>query len=108
MTGAPANRVHAPNGFVLALYTRYSTCSEGSMTRTFLSMAALALSITACKKTANGTYVIQKPVLGTVTDTVHTPVIQTGVDTSRVAVPKLQVRHDSETIKVPTLKISKP
>ncbi|MEO8944913.1 MAG: hypothetical protein ABI338_00330 [Gemmatimonadaceae bacterium] len=78
------------------------------MTRTFFAMAALALTITACKKTADGTYVIQKPVLGTVTDTIHTPVIQTGVDTSRVAVPKLQVRHDSATIRVPTLKITRP
>lgn len=78
------------------------------MVRTFFAMAALALTITACEKTANGTYVIQKPVIGTVADTIHTPIIQTGVDTSRVAVPKLQVRHDSETIKIPTLKITKP
>jgi hypothetical protein len=70
--------------------------------------ATFALAATACKKTGDGTYVIQKPVLGTVTDTIHTPIVQTGVDTSRVAVPKLQVRHDSETIKIPTLKIRKP
>lgn len=70
--------------------------------------ATIALTATACKKTGDGTYVIQKPVLGTVTDTVHTPTVTTGVDTSRVAVPKLQVRHDSETIKVPTVKISRP
>jgi len=79
------------------------------MTKTIFATAMVALlATTACKKTGNGTYVFQKPVFGTVTDTIHTPVLQTGVDSSRVSVPKLEVRHDSETIKVPTLKIQKP
>ncbi len=52
------------------------------------ALAVSALAATACKKTGDGTYVIQKPVLGTVTDTVHTPTVQTGVETQTVAVPK--------------------
>lgn len=78
------------------------------MTKTFLTVAALALVLTACKKTGEGTYEVQKPVVGTVTDTVHTPVIKTGVDTATVAVPKVEVKQDSAHIKIPTVTIKKP
>ena len=78
------------------------------MKRMLFAAAALTLSATACKKTGEGTYEVQKPVLGTVTDTVHTPVIKTGVDTTTVAVPKLEVKKDSAKIKVPTVTIKKP
>jgi len=77
--------------------------------KTLIAAAAvLTLATTACKKTGAGTYEVQKPVVGTVTDTVHTPVVETGVDTTRVAVPKVEVKKDSATIKVPTVKIKRP
>ena len=78
------------------------------MKKTFLAAAVLTLAVTACKKTAEGTYEVQKPVIGTVTDTIHTPVVKTGVDTTKVAVPKLEIKKDSATIKVPTVTIKKP
>ena len=78
------------------------------MKKMLFAAAVLTLTATACKKTAEGTYEVQKPVIGTVTDTVHTPVVETGVDTATVAVPKLEVKHDSAKIKVPTITIKKP
>ena len=78
------------------------------MRKMIFAAAALTLAATACKKTGEGAYEVQKPVVGTQTDTVHTPVIETGVDSAKVAVPKLEVKHDSATIKVPTVTIKKP
>jgi hypothetical protein len=78
------------------------------MRKMIFAAAVLALSATACKKTGEGAYEVQKPVVGTVTDTVHTPVVETGVDTTKVAVPKVEVKRDSATIKVPTVTIKKP
>jgi hypothetical protein len=78
------------------------------MKKMIFAAAVLTLAATACKKTGEGEYEVQKPVVGTVTDTVHTPTVQTGVDTATVAVPKVEVKKDSATIKVPTVKIKKP
>jgi hypothetical protein len=78
------------------------------MTKMLFAAAVLTLTVTACKKTGDGEYVVQKPVIGTVSDTVHMPVVKTGVDTTTVAVPKLELKHDSAKIKVPTVTIKKP
>jgi len=78
------------------------------MKKLIFAAAALTLTVTACKKTGDGTYEVQKPVIGTVTDTIHTPVVKTGVDTATVAVPKIEVKHDSATVKIPTVTIKKP
>lgn len=78
------------------------------MKKMFFAAAALTLVATACKKTGEGTYEVQKPVIGTVTDTVHTPVVQTGMDSTKVSVPKLEVKKDSATIRVPTVRIKRP
>jgi len=68
--------------------------------------AVLAIvSISACKKTGEGEYQVEKPVVGTQTDTIHTPTIDVGTQTTTVAVPK--VKMDSAKIKTPTVKIKK-
>lgn len=68
--------------------------------------AVLAVvSISACKKTGEGQYQVEKPVIGTQTDTIHTPTIDVGTQTTTVAVPK--VKMDSAKIKTPTVKIKK-
>jgi hypothetical protein len=64
-----------------------------------------AVSISACKKTGDGEYQVEKPVIGTQTDTIHTPTIQVGTETTTVAVPK--VKMDSARIKTPTVKVKK-
>jgi hypothetical protein len=66
------------------------------------------VSISACKKTGDGEYQVEKPVVGTQTDTVHTPTVDVGTDTTKVAVPKVEVKKDSATIKVPTVKVNPP
>ena len=68
--------------------------------------AVLAVvSISACKKTGEGEYQVEKPVVGTQTDTIHTPTIQVGTETTTVAVPK--VKMDSAQIKTPTVSVKK-
>jgi hypothetical protein len=66
------------------------------------------VSISACKKTGEGEYQIEKPVVGTQTDTIHTPSIDVGSDTARVTVPNVDVRKDTAAIKVPTVKVKPP
>ena len=63
------------------------------------------VSISACKKTGDGEYQVEKPVVGTQTDTIHTPTLEVGTETTTVAVPK--VKMDSAKIKTPTLKVKK-
>jgi hypothetical protein len=68
--------------------------------------AVLAIvSISACKKTGEGEYQVEKPVVGTQTDTIHTPTVDVGTQTTTVAVPK--VKMDSAKIKTPTVKIKR-
>lgn len=77
--------------------------------RKFAVVAAVvaAVSISACKKTAPGEYEVQKPVIGTETDTIHTPTVQVGTDTAKVAVPRVEVKKDTTLVKVPTVKVKK-
>ena len=63
------------------------------------------VSISACKKTGEGEYQVEKPVVGTQTDTIHTPTIDVGTQTTTVAVPK--VKMDSAKIKTPTISVKK-
>ena len=66
------------------------------------------VSISACKKTGEGEYQVEKPVVGTQTDTIHTPTVDVGTDTANVTVPKVDVRNDTAQIKVPTVKVNAP
>src|SRR2546423_15465898 len=71
--------------------------------------AVLAVvSISACKKTGEGEYQVEKPVIGTQTDTIHTPSVEVGTDTAKVTVPKVEVKKDTAAIKVPTVKVKSP
>jgi hypothetical protein len=63
------------------------------------------VSISACKKTGDGEYQVEKPVVGTQTDTIHTPTVEVGTETTTVAVPK--VKMDSAKIKTPTVKVKR-
>lgn len=66
----------------------------GRLVRKVAVVAAVlaAVSISACKKTGDGEYQVEKPVIGTQTDTIHTPTIQVGTDTEKVKVPTLKVK----------------
>jgi hypothetical protein len=75
--------------------------------RKIAAVVALAgvVALSACKKTGEGEYEVEKPVVGTVTDTINTPSIEVGTDSTTVAVPKVEVKKDSATIKTPTVDI---
>ena len=60
-------------------------------------MAVVAIS--ACKKTGEGEYQVEKPVVGTVTDTVTTPSVDVGKDTVAVTVPTVDVKSADENKK---------
>jgi len=82
----------------------------GRLVRKFAAVAAVlaVVSISACKKTGEGEYQVEKPVVGTQTDTIHTPTVDVGVDTAKVTVPKVEVKKDTAAIKVPTVKVNPP
>ena len=69
--------------------------------------ALLAVSVSACKKTESGDLEVEKPVVGTVTDTLNVPKVEVGSDTVGVKVPNVDVRQDTANIKVPTVKVKK-
>ncbi len=66
--------------------------------RKLLAVAAVmaVVSISACKKTGEGEYQVEKPVVGTVTDTINTPSVEVGKDTVAVTVPTVDVKTPSE------------
>lgn len=84
-----------------------NTLFGGRLVRKLAAVAAVmaVVSISACKKTGDGEYQVEKPVVGTQTDTIHTPTIQVGTETTTVAVPK--VKMDSAKIKTPTVKLKR-
>ena len=75
--------------------------------RKFAAAAAIlaAISISACKKTGDGEYQVERPVIGTQTDTIHTPSVEVGTDTANVTVPKVEVKKDTTGVKVPTVRV---
>ena len=74
------------------------------MRKLTLAAGIAALVITgACKKTGEGEYQVEKPVVGTVTDTINTPSIDVGTQNTTVATPKVVM--DSTTIKTPTVDV---
>jgi hypothetical protein len=79
----------------------------GRLVRKLAVVAAMlaVVSISACKKTGEGEYQVEKPVVGTQTDTIHTPTVDVGTQTTTVAVPK--VKMDSAKIKTPTITVKK-
>lgn len=66
-----------------------------------------AVSVSACSKTESGDLEVEKPVVGTVTDTLNVPSIEVGTESTTVAVPKVEVTKDSATIKTPTVDIKR-
>jgi len=79
------------------------------MQRIAIAVAIVALSsLTACKKTGDGEYEVQKPVIGTQTDTVHTPSVEMGTDTHTVVTPKVDVKKDTSKIVTPKVTVKKP
>ena len=77
--------------------------------RKVLILAILAASITACKKTKEGDLEVEKPVVGTVTDTLNVPSVDVTTDTAKVTVPNVDVdvHKDTANIKIPKVEVKK-
>ena len=72
------------------------------MQKLTLAVAIAALvTMGACKKTGEGQYEVQKPVVGTQTDTVNTPSVETGTvkDTVVITKPTVDVKSADENKK---------
>lgn len=65
-----------------------------------VALAALT-ALSACKKTGEGQYEVEKPVVGTQTDTVNTPSVETGTvkDTVTITRPTVDVKSPEENKK---------
>jgi hypothetical protein len=60
----------------------------------------------ACRKTGEGEYEVQKPTVGTTTDTVNTPSVETGTVKDTINVPK--VTTEKKEVNVPKVDVKKP
>jgi hypothetical protein len=72
--------------------------------------AALAAvwSVGACEKTGKGEYEVQKPVVGTTTDTVHTPTVETGTVKDTISVPDVDVKTEKKEVRLPKVRVNPP
>ena len=77
------------------------------MRKLTLAAGIAAFVITgACKKTGEGEYEVQKPVVGSQTDTVQTPSVETGSVKDTIDVPK--VGTEPKEVNVPKVEVKKP
>jgi len=75
--------------------------------RKLAAVAILAVSITACSKTDSGDLEVEKPVVGTVTDTLNVPSVDVTTDTTKVVTPDIDIKKDTTAIKVPKIEIKR-
>ena len=77
------------------------------MRKLTLAAGIAALIVTsACKKTGEGEYEVQKPTVGTTTDTVETPSVETGTVKDTISVPT--VGTEKKEVNVPKVEVKKP
>ena len=77
------------------------------MRKLTLAAGIAALVVTgACKKTGEGEYQVEKPVVGTTTDTIHTPSVETGTVKDTINVPK--VTTEKKEVTVPKVEVKPP
>lgn len=74
-----------------------------------LAAAIAAFVLTAgCKKTGEGEYQVEKPVIGSETDTVQTPSVETGTVKDTISVPDVDVNTEKKEVKVPKVDVETP
>ena len=100
------------NSGTLSIFTLLPIQFNSSYRRLLVRNVTLALAFAAvwtvsgCKKTGDGQYEVQKPVVGTETDTVNTPTVETGTVKDTVTVPK--VESEKKEVTVPKVEVKKP
>lgn len=78
----------------------------GGMKKIIL-LAGCVMALAGCSKTSDGDLEVERPVMGTVTDTVNIPTIEVTTEEKQVTVPTIEVKKDSATIKVPEVQIKR-
>ena len=74
-----------------------------------LAAAIAAFVLTAgCKKTGEGEYQVEKPVIGSETDTVETPSVETGSVEDTISVPDVDVKTEKKEVTVPKVDVETP
>lgn len=77
------------------------------MNKLALAVALATLTtVGACKKTGDGQYEVQKPVIGTEADTVNTPTVETGTVKDTVTVPT--VGTEKKEVNLPKVEVNEP
>jgi hypothetical protein len=72
-----------------------------------LAVAFAAIwTLSGCKKTGEGQYEVQKPVVGTETDTINTPTVETGTVKDTINVPT--VKTEKKEVELPKVEVKKP
>jgi hypothetical protein len=73
---------------------------------TLVAAFAALTTLSACKKTGEGQYEVQKPVIGSETDTVNTPSVETGTVKDTITVPT--VGTEKKEVNVPKVEVNEP
>jgi hypothetical protein len=74
-----------------------------------LAAAFAALVLTSgCEKTGEGEYEVEKPVIGSETDTVETPSVETGSVKDTISVPDVDVNSEKKEVDVPSVDVETP
>jgi hypothetical protein len=72
-----------------------------------LALALAAVwTLSGCKKTGEGQYEVEKPTVGTTTDTINTPSVETGTVKDTITVPTVET--EKKEVEVPKVEIKKP
>lgn len=71
----------------------------------FFALTAL-VATAACKKTGEGEYEVERPVVGTTTDTIHTPSVDVGTKVDTITTPTVGTKQTE--VKVPTVEVKPP
>lgn len=76
----------------------------------FAAAIAALLATSACERTGEGEYQVEKPVVGTETDTVRTPTVETGTVRDTISVPDVDVDVGTERreVNVPDVDVRTP
>jgi hypothetical protein len=72
-----------------------------------LTIAGLAavIAVAGCQKTGDREYEVEKPVIGTETDTVRTPDVDVGMKKDTITVPDVDVNKKKAEVKVPDVDV---
>jgi hypothetical protein len=73
-----------------------------------LLVALAAAATIGCEKTGEGEYEVEKPVVGTETDTVQTPSVDVGMEKDTLNVPDVDVNTEKKEVSVPDVDVKTP